>query len=211
MNTIYGSNSKDQFLKLQKLNGGGGKKNNFSMVLVQKNSFDLFKVHCMAKDFKFPPRKKYGLLLGTTESKTKNFDPEKMNPAIDEEWVVSFCGKIQNIDEIENEFCDDENVDSQSEIICQMIKKMAIEDNHDVTAISNALTLIEGEYSAWIYNAYSNNAFLAKCNQELYVDIYENSFSSVSFYGAENLNDGELYQLTKEGTTPVAQFDCSTY
>lgn len=211
MNAIYGSNFKDQFLKLQKLNGGGSKKNNFSMVLVQKNSFDLFKVHCMAKDFKFPPRKKYNLLLGTTEPKTKKFDPDKMNPAIDQEWVVSFCGNIQNINEIENEFCDDDTLKSESEIICQMIKKMALEDDNDVLAISNALTLIEGNYSMWVYNAYSNNGFLAKCNQDLYADIYDNSFSSTSFYGAEALSDGELYQLTREGTTPVAQFDCSTF
>jgi hypothetical protein len=211
MNAIYGSNIKDQFLKLQKLNGGGSKKNNFSMVLIQKNTFDLFKVHCLAKDFKFPPRKKYNMLLGITEQKTKNFNPDRMNPAIIDEWVLSFCGNINNIGEIENEFCDDDTVKSDCEILCQMLKKMSLEEDNDVATISNALTLVEGDYSMWIYNAYTNNGFLAKCNQELYADIYDNSFSSTSFYGAETLNDGELYQLTKEGTTSVAQFDCSTF
>jgi hypothetical protein len=82
-------------------------------------------------------------------------------------------------------------------------------NKNDVDVISQSLSLMEGKYSMWIHDIETANTFIFKCNQELYADIYENTFSTTKFEGLEPLEDGELYLLTKEGITNVASCDCS--
>jgi len=79
----------------------------------------------------------------------------------------------------------------------------------DVQVIQDAVSLMEGRYAMWIHDLDSRNTFLFKCNEDLYADIYENTFSTTKFEGSEPLEDGELYLLTKEGITNVASCDCS--
>jgi hypothetical protein len=95
MNTIYGSNDKSKFFELQELNNGKVKKNT-SMLLLRDNLFDIYKVHVLAKDFKFP-RKKYNSFLGISEKATKEFASNLMNPLITDKWIVSCIGDITKL------------------------------------------------------------------------------------------------------------------
>ena len=79
---------------------------------------------------------------------------------------------------------------------------------NDVKIISETLSYLQGNYSMWIHNAITRNSFIAKCNANLYADIYENTFSSVKFDESTELQDGEIYQLTREGITTVGYFEC---
>lgn len=211
MNSIYGAQNKNDFLEMHKLNSGRSK-DNFSFVLIQENSFDLYKVHSAAKDFKFPKRKKYQTLLGINENKTKNFEPTVMNPSIEEEWVLSIKGDILNIEEIAEEFIGKGSKGfTQSNIIASMMKQTSEYAKNDVATITDCLSLIEGSYSLWVYNVVTGNVFVAKCNDNIYANIYENVFSTKPFDNSELLRDGELYLLTREGMTTVNVFDCSAF
>jgi hypothetical protein len=105
MNRIYGANNKKQFIELQGLNNGK-RKVNYSMMLIGDGSFDIYKVHALEKNFKFP-RKKFHNFFGISEPKSKDFIPEYMSPVIDDNWIVGCCGEITNrsnfINETEND------------------------------------------------------------------------------------------------------------
>lgn len=207
MNAIYGSNDKKKFLHLQKLNDGRSKLNH-GMLFAQKESFDVYKVHPDAKDFKFPQRKKYHLLMGMSQKKTKQFNPNVMNPFISEQWAVACCGKLANHEELVEEFCNDRTVfHEEGSVLAQLFDKISVYDDNDVNTLTNSLSLVEGYFALWIHNAMTGNSFLAKNGIDLFADIYENTFSTKEFYGSEQLGDGELYQLTVEGITNVGMFD----
>lgn len=208
MSAIYGSNNKKTFLELQKLNQGKRNGNN-AMLFLSDDRYDVYKVHTW-DEFKFP-RKKYHTYLGITENKTKTFDPDNLNPSLHVQWIVSCCGTVTNKDEIID------NTDkSMSDSIAQTHAIVALlnyvydqSDYIDSKVISEALSMVEGKYATWIHNCENGNVFIAKCNYELYADVYENTFSSEPMKGLEPLQDGELYQLTREGITPVSFFDYS--
>jgi hypothetical protein len=207
MNTIYGSNDKKKFLHLQKLNDGRAKLNH-GMLFAQKESFDIYKVHPDAKDFKFPKRKKYHLLMGMSQKKTREFNPNIINPFIFEQWAVACSGQFTNRKELIEEFCDNPKIlNHEGFIVAQLFEKISVYDDNDVNTIINGLSLIEGNFALWAHNAVTGNSFLAKNGINLYADIYENTFSTNNFYGSEQLSDGELYQLTVEGITHVGIFD----
>lgn len=207
MNAIYGSNDKKKFLHLQKINDGRYKVNH-GMLLVQKESFDVYKVHPDAKDFKFPKRKKYNLLMGISQKKTKDFNPNVMNPFIHERWAVACYGELTNHEELVEEFCDDRTIfHEEGSVLAQLFEKISVYDENEVNIMTNGLSLVEGYFVLWAHNAMTGNSFLAKNGIDLFADIYENTFSTSEFYGSEQLGDGELYQLTVEGTTHVGMFD----
>jgi hypothetical protein len=204
MNRIYGSNNKKKFIELQELNNGK-RKVNYSMMLMSDNSFDVYKVHALEKNFKFP-RKKFHSFFGISEPKTKEFIPDYMSPIITENWLVACCGEITNRGELMNEVDGDSVSLIVSDILFELSKKSK---KNEVKIINEMLSYIEGRYSMCIHNVFTKNTFIVKCNQNLYADIYENTFSSVQFKDSEELEDGEIFQLTREGITNVSSFDCN--
>ena len=207
MNAIYGSNNKEKFLDLQKLNDGRFKVNH-GMILIDKKGFDIYKVHSGAKDFKFPKTKKHRIFMGISEKKTKQFEPEQINPFISEQWVVSLYGNIFNHKELIEEFVDNATSSkSQGFVISELLEKISAYDTDDVNVMRNGLSLIEGHFALWAHNAFTGNSFIAKANMNLFADVYENTFSTSEFENSEQLQDGELYQLTMEGITNVGLFD----
>lgn len=204
MNRIYGANNKKKFIELQELNSGK-RKVNYSMMLMGDNSFDVYKVHALEKNFKFP-RKKFHSFFGISEPKTKEFIPDYMSPIITENWLVACCGEITNRAELMNEVDGDSVSLIVSDILFELSKKSK---KNEVKIINEMLSYIEGRYSMCIHNVFTKNTFIVKCNQNLYADIYENTFSSVQFKDSEELEDGEIFQLTREGITNVSSFDCN--
>lgn len=209
MNSIYGANNKSKFLELQKLNNGKVKKNN-SMLLLRDDLFDIFKVHILANDFKFP-RKKYHTYLGISEKGTKAFNSDSMNPLISNKWIISCIGNITNKKDIIDNFKSDafDPMDNSRVLFALLNYVYGQTDGNDVDVIRDAVSLMEGRYAMWIHDLETMNTFIFKCNEDLHADVYENTFSTTKFEGSEPLEDGELYLLTKEGITNVASCDCS--
>jgi hypothetical protein len=203
MNRIYGANNKKQFIELQGLNNGK-RKVNYSMMLIGDGSFDIYKVHALEKNFKFP-RKKFHNFFGISEPKSKDFIPEYMSPVIDDNWIVGCCGEITNRSNFINETENDPVSLLISDILFELSRKSK---KNEVKIINEMLSYIEGRYSMWLHNISTKNTFIVKCNQALYANIYENTFSSVQFKDSEELEDGEIFQLTREGITNVSSFNC---
>jgi hypothetical protein len=208
MNTIYGANDKKKFLDLQKLNNGDQKQNN-AMLFLKDDSFDIYKVHALSKDFKIP-RKKYHTLLGICENRTRTFNAEKMNPYISNKWIISCCGEITNKKEIiENKDALKKDQYINSIVLCTLFDYIELNFDNELDVLRESFSLLEGNYSTWIHSVESRNTYLFKCNVDLYADIYENTFSTLPFDGSDALTDGEIYQLTREGITNVDTCDCS--
>lgn len=207
MNAIYGSNNKEKFLNLQELNDGRFKVNH-GIVFIDNKGFDIYKVHSDAEDFKFPKRKKCHTVLGVSHKKTKNFEPEKINPYISDQWIISCYGDFFNHKELIEEFSDGLKMAKNDVlVISHLFEKISLHDDNDVRILKNGLSLIEGHFALWAHNAFSGNSFIAKCNMDIFADIYENTFSTKEFSQSEQLQDGKLYQLTVEGITCVGSFD----
>ena len=81
---------------------------------------------------------------------------------------------------------------------------------NEVEIITNTLEFLKGTFGVWIHNVQTGNTFLAKCGVSLFADIYENSFSSTKYKFFDPLEEGLLYQITHEGITSIATFDCDS-
>jgi hypothetical protein len=101
----------------------------------------------------------------------------------------------------------DNPVDS-SIIPFMLFKLESITGAGEVDLLVTVLSQLKGTFGLWIHNVRTGNSFLAKCGVTLFGDIYENTFSSVHSNGLDQLEDGILYQITREGLTTVAEFDC---
>ncbi len=207
MNGIYGSINRKKFIELQNLNKKE-KKANHASLLIKDDFFDIQKIHALADGEYKIPRKKYEMFLGASMAKTKNFDPESMEPVMFDQWVIGACGESLQIRDSKYILPKNEKL-LYSEIIGSIITDILQRRKYnEVKIISEALSMLAGKFSFWFYSMYTKNIYLAKCNQEIYANIYENTFSSIPFEGSEPLLDGDLYQLTREGITTVSVFDC---
>lgn len=207
MNGIYGSNNRKKFIELQNINKKE-KKTNFSSLLIKDDFFDIQKIHALADGEHKIPRKKYEMFLGTSMPKTKEFEPDFMEPVMFDQWVIGSCGESLNIKDPKYVLPKNEKL-LYSEIIGFIITDLIQKRKYnEVKIISEALSMLSGKFSFWFYSIYTKNMFLAKCNQEIYANVYDNTFSSMVFKDSESLLDGDLYQLTREGITTVSVFDC---
>jgi len=211
---IYGSSSRKNFIKLKNVNKIS-KSDDVSMLLILKESFDVYKINHLSK-MKQPPSSNKDVIAyyGINSPNISNvLESKKMPPFFYENWIVAFSGEMLNVNTISNVFenCDFLIPDNNSCLINCMLNFMQRNIKNEVDVLKEVFCLIEGSYSCWIFNIKTKNCFLLKCNSDLYANIYDNDFSTKEINGFELLNDGEIYQLTKEGITSVAYFDCSLY
>ena len=211
---IYGSNDRKTFIKLKKLNKNS-KSDNVSMLLIKKESFDVYKINHLSK-IKQPPHSGNDVIsyYGVNSPNISDFlESKKTPPFFYENWIVAFSGEIFNIQTILGVFetCDFLVPDNNSCLINCMLNFMQQNIKNEINILKEVFSLLEGSYSCWIFNIKTKNCFLLKCNSDLYANIYNNDFSTKDINGFESLNDGEIYQLTREGITPVGYFDCAIY
>jgi hypothetical protein len=208
MSGIYGSTNRKMYLKLQELNKNG-KRVNHSSLLIKDDFFDIQKIHALVEDEYKIPRKKYEMYLGVFSTKTRSFEPDLMDPVMYDQWMIGACGESLEIKDSKYALPKKEKL-LFSEIIGCIIADISSNSKkyNEVKIISDALSAITGKFAFWFYSMYTKNIFLAKCNKEIYANIYDNTFSSFPFEDSEPLMDGDLYQLTREGITAVSIFDC---
>lgn len=214
---IFGSNNRERYLSLQKLNLQRGDFAHSSL-LIDKSGFEIHKVPLQTSEkviYRFPKKKKYDLYLGHAQAPTssqRTFTPNTSHPFIVENWVVAHNGVLTNFKDLVNKFEMPYNNPVDTSIIPYMLYSMQTmtTKNSETDIITSCLNLLKGTFGLWIFNANTGNSFLAKCGVTLFGDVYENTFSSVHEKGLSNLEEGTLYQLTCEGITNVSVFDCDS-
>lgn len=213
---IYGSSDRDIYLTLQKLNKTRGSKVTSNFLLMD-DGFEIHKIPKTARNYKFP-RKKINFYLGHNQAPTssvRTFNPITSHPFVFDNWIVAHNGVLTNFKELNEQFADgDWNNPVDSSIIPFIIRvfEEMTESNTKEDAIIHALSVLEGTFGLWIFNTETQNTYLAKCGVTLFADRIDNIFSSVrdKKKTLESLEDGTLYQLTKEGITVVGMFDCDS-
>ena len=209
---IFGATTREKYLTLQKLNL---KRGDFaqSTLFVDKVGYEIHKVPLKnaATKYRFPKKKKFDYYFGHVQAPTsemRTFNPNTSHPFCVENWIVAHNGVLINFKELVNEFQVPYSNPVDSSIIPYILFTIQQVSKNEIEAITQSLAFLKGTYGLWIHNNATANTFLAKCGVTLFADIYENTFSSVKDKGLETLQDGILYQLTKEGLTTVATFEC---
>jgi hypothetical protein len=211
MSCIYGSVNKSKFLELHSINKGKRKIEN-SILCLKYDSFDVYKIPSDVTDLKLK-RKKYNMLLGIGLPKRKNYDIHYMNPVICDNWLISCFGDILNGSDVIEDY-DTNRANYLETDVISCVMDYILQNNtkkriKEIESLSDCLSVIEGSYSGWMHNLDTGNSFIFKSGHDIYANIYTNDFSSKQFNDSEPLNDGEIYQLTREGITQVGEFDIS--
>lgn len=210
---IFGATSRDKYLTLQKLNL---KRGDFAQctLFIDKFGYEIHKVPLKnaAVKYRFPKKKKFDYYMGHVQAPTsaiRDFTPNTSHPFCVENWIVAHNGVLTNFKDLVNEYEMPYDNPVDSSIIPYMLFKIQDLTNFkEIDIICNTLTQLKGTYGVWIHNVQTANSFIAKCGVTLFADIYENTFSSVHTQGLDQLEDGTLYQITREGLTTVATFEC---
>lgn len=214
---IFGSNNREKYLTLQKLNLERGDFAHSSL-LINKDGFEIHKVplqNVVGAKYKFPKKIKFDLYLGHAQAPTssqRKFDLNTTHPFIVENWVVAHNGVLTNFKDLVNQFEMPYNNPVDTSIIPYILYSTQTfgTRNTEIDVIANCLQLLKGTYGLWMFNANTGNAFLARCGVTLFANVYENTFSSIQEKGLTSLDEGVIYQLTSEGITPVRTFDCDS-
>jgi len=214
---IFGSNKREKYLNLQKLNL---KRGDFahSTLFVDRDGFEIHKVpmqNVIKTQYRFPKKKKFDLYMGHAQAPTssqRKFDINTTHPFIVENWVVAHNGVLTNFKELVNQFEMPYNNPVDTSIIPYILyaTQTFSSRNTEIDVIVNCLQLLKGTFGLWMFNANTGNSFLAKCGVTLFADVYENTFSSVQDKGLSSLDEGVLFQVTSEGITAVADFECDS-
>lgn len=211
---IYGSNDKEKFYTLQKLNRSRGDFSQGCMYIKPDKGFEVHKIpKKIAAEYTPPKRKKFDYYLGHSQAPTSGkrvFDPNTTHPFIVENWIVAHNGVLTNFKDLVNGFERPFENPVDSSIIPYIFYKIQDSFDSEIEVITTGLEYLKGTFGLWIHNAETGNTFLAKCGVTLFADVYDNTFSSVSYKFLESLDEGVLYQLTKEGITQVGAFDCDS-
>lgn len=211
---IYGATKRDKYLTLQSLNHTRGDFCESSLLIKQDTGFEVHKVPSKSKkDYKFPKRKKFDIFLGHSQaptSKKRLFDPETSHPFAVNDWFVAHNGVLTNYKELVEDFKRPYNCVVDSSIIPYIFYSLESYYEDELEIIVNGLEFLKGTFGLWIYNPTTGNVYIAKCGVTLFADIYNNEFSSVRYKFFEPLEEGVVYQLTPEGITSVATFDCDS-
>ena len=211
---IYGATTREQYITLQKLNRNRGDFSQGCMYIKPDKGFEIHKIpKKLMAEYAPPKRKKFDHYLGHSQAPTSGkrvFDPNTTHPFMVENWVVAHNGVLTNFKKLVNEFERPYENPVDSSIIPYIFYKLQDSFNNEIDVIVKGLEYLEGTFGLWIHNTETGSTFLAKCGVTLFADVYDNAFSSVCHNSLESLEEGTLYQLTKEGITGVATFDCDS-
>lgn len=219
---IFGSTDKEKFLTLYNLNKQRGTfSTSISLALQEQNgdveihkwsgSPDVEEVnHFITKILK---NNKVKFFLGHTQAPTsskRKFSKETSHPFYLNNWVVAHNGILTNFIDLKDQIRPAWKNPVDSSVIppiLSSIEQSIRGPENSVHVITTTLGLLEGTYGLWIYNTNTEILYLARCGSTIFADVFTNTFSSIKFKGSEALEEGVLYQLTKEGITSIGMFD----
>tara|TARA_R110000787_G_scaffold70074_1_gene155772 strand:- start:141 stop:767 length:627 start_codon:yes stop_codon:yes gene_type:complete len=135
---------------------------------------------------------------------------ECTHPFIYEEWQVSHNGVITNVDELLSKYECDIKLEVDSDLIPLLLSAFSLTFATPEESITEALTLLKGTFAVWIYNSKTCDIYLARQGSTLFADKNGN-FSSINSKSEwEEVEEGKLFKLTKDGLEEVGTFKNDT-
>ena len=185
---IFGSNDREQFLTLYKLNHKRGSYSYGCYYFNDSNSGGLWtnKQNITLEDI--PDNMHY--YLGHVRSPTSsadNFKTSQCHPFSAEDIMYAHNGIISNTKELEEEYQQKWDVDSKWIGFLYTLFK-----NHELFYVP-ILQKIKGTFAIWSLNKSNNIITLARSANPIYYSDINNSFSSTEFNNSILLKEGSLY------------------
>ena len=216
---IFGSNDFKRYVKLYDQNK---KRGNFSF----GGLFIDRKMHAIVKtpgtivlnknlELKYKKKKKaittFNIFLGHTQAPTssrRTASQDVIHPFICGDWNVAHNGVLTNDKMLKKGLAKSYYNEVDSSVIPGLLHvcDRTTKKKDEIFCICRVLSKLEGTFGLWIFNAVTQNVYLARSGSTLYADILTNDFSSLPNKGFELLKEGTLYLLTTEGVTVVGEF-----
>ena len=149
--------------------------------------------------------------LGHTQAPTssrRTATQDVIHPFICGDWHVAHNGVLTNDKQLKKGLAKSYYNEVDSSVIPGLlhVHEKNTKKGNEVFHICNVLSKLEGTFGLWIFNAASQNIYLARSGSTLYANILTNDFSSLPNKDFETLKEGTLYLLTTEGITTVGEF-----
>jgi len=214
---IFGSNDRERFLTLYELNKQRGTFATSISVVLENGDLPVMKwqgspaVKTVEDQLKIIDKEsKATAFLGHTQAPTsakREYSKTTSHPFNTEGWTVAHNGVLTNFEEIKINMLPKWKNPVDSSTIPAIINSLCKEGKDPLDALSKGLSLLEGTFGLWIYSSIDLRIYIARCGSTLFANLLSNDFSSTKFKNSEALEEGYIYQLTREGLTSVSQFD----
>jgi glucosamine 6-phosphate synthetase-like amidotransferase/phosphosugar isomerase protein len=214
---IFGSTDKERFLTLYELNKQRGTFATSVSLVLENGDLPVIKwegsptVKAVLNQIKsIEKTKKISSYLGHTQAPTsakRKYDRVTSHPFNEDGWTVAHNGVLSNFDDLKENLATKWENPVDSSIIPHTINVFSKDGNPGLVAVTRSLSLLEGTFGLWLYHSDDSCTYIARCGSILFANLLNNDFSSIKFKGSETLEEGIVYQVTREGLTTVGQFD----
>lgn len=220
---IFGSNDRERFLTLYELNRKRGTFSASISVIFSNHDVVSMKwegsptTKALEQQFKLTKELTRGnasivAYLGHTQAPTsakRKYDRDTSHPFSGERYTIAHNGVLTNFEKLKRHYAPKWKNPVDSSIIPYIFDKIEqdAEDINPMVSISKGLSLLEGTFGLWIYDCGLKDIYLARCGSTLFANMLTNDFSSIKFENSDMLDEGVIYQLTREGVTSVGLFD----
>ena len=199
---IFGSTDSERFKTLYKLNKDRGSFAYGGMYIHREEVSEIQRSEGDSLQLEDKPGRQYymGHTQGPTSAK-RDFDPETSHPFKYYTWHVAHNGVLSNSKVLAEEYGVDPNpVDSA--VIPAMMWYYYFDENRasydrEAQAIKMVCEKLEGTFSCWIHNTWTNNVYLIRCGSTLFANN-EGEFSSANPGDMDPLKDGTIYRVDYE-------------
>jgi glucosamine 6-phosphate synthetase-like amidotransferase/phosphosugar isomerase protein len=185
---IFGSNDREQFFTLYKLNHKRGSYSYGCYYFNDSGDGGLWTYRQNIELSDIPKDRNYylGHVRSPTNS-TDSFQVDQCHPFAAGDIMYAHNGIISNTADLEREYKTQFNVDSKwiGFLYDQYV-------NHDLPFIS-LLQKIKGTYAIWTFNRIEKTINLMRCANPIYYSEINNSFSSTEFDNSFLLKEGTIY------------------
>ena len=199
MCAIFGSSSKEKFIKLYELNKPRGVSASSYLTITPGDWIDCVKSDKSFDENRLKPAKLY---LGHCQAPTtlnQEFNPELAHPFYWNRFYVAHNGIITNVEELCKEyFIKFEDVKVDSSIIPALIGYFYHKKNTDQLQdiIKRVAELLKGTFACYIVDERSNRVFVIRSGSTLFYDL-EGNFSSTKFEDSLTFEEGRVGELVK--------------
>lgn len=212
MCAIFGSSSKEKFVKLYELNKPRGVSASSYLTITEGGWIDCYKSAGAFDENRLKPSKYY---LGHCQAPTtvnQEFNSELAHPFYWNRFYVAHNGIITNVEELCKEFfIKFEDIKVDSSIIPALIGYFYHKKNSDQLQdiIKRVAELLKGTFACYIVDDRSNRVFLIRSGSTLFYD-QDGNISSTKFENAIPFEEGRVGEIVKNKIIYHNTFICNS-
>lgn len=208
---IFGSSDFESYEKLFELNRERGTFANGSLYVALDDLYTRknFKAYELSAERVWNSHHDYYMFLGHTQAPTGKYRKWKASTTHPFEcgsWIVAHNGVLENFEELKTEYLPEHECPVDSSIIPALLEELFVGD--DVYCMTEVSNLLKGTFACWVFSKHTHHTYLIRSGSTLYHDPDNCSFSSLPLEGVceQSVDEGVIFQLTKEGSTPIGEF-----